>query len=91
MHELNDLGVGRPAVLAALVLLDAQACVIAALPMNDQFNLIADDLDDNLFDKQLDYLFTCLDACSDTVPCLRKIAIKLKKPFTLFSAQCNGG
>src|ERR1700733_14225673 len=59
--------------------------------MNDQFNLVVDDLDDNLFDKHPDYLFTCLDACSDTVPCLRKISTKLKKPFTLFSAQCNGG
>ena len=60
----------------------------------DEFNgdnLVVDDLDDNLFDKQPDYLFTCLDACSDTVPCLRKITTKLKKPLTLFSAQCDGG
>ena len=90
LHELNDLGVRSSSGFGrACSLLDAQACVIAALPMKDQFNLVVDDLDDNLFDKQPDYLFTCLDACSDTVPCLRKITIKLKKPLTLFSAQCN--
>ncbi len=91
LHELNDLGVGRPAVLAGLVLLDAQACVIAALPMNDQFNLVVDDLDDNLFDKQPDYLLRVSTLAPTPCPCLRKIATKLKKPFTLFSAQCNGG
>ena len=51
LHELNDIGLGRPAVLAGFVFLDAQACVITALPMNDQFNFVGDDLDDNLFNE----------------------------------------
>ncbi len=58
--------------------------------MNDQFNFVGDDLDDNLFNEQPDYLFTRFNTGSDIVPYLRKIATKLKKPVTLFRAKCHG-
>ncbi|MGY4182988.1 hypothetical protein ACVIHH_008279 [Bradyrhizobium sp. USDA 4518] len=43
-------------------------CVVAALPVNDERQFIAHDIDDDLFDKQPDDPLACLDGRPGAVP-----------------------
>jgi len=67
-HEVEDVGLNRPTGLPDLVLPDRHFGVIAALPMDDQRQAIADDIDDDLLDEQPDDLLARLDRCAGTAP-----------------------
>jgi hypothetical protein len=55
-RQLDDVRLGRPAILTRLVLLHAQVRVITTLPMDDELDLVGNYVDHNLFYQQTEYL-----------------------------------
>jgi len=67
-HEVDDIGLDRPAGLPDLVLLDRHLGVVATLPMNNKLQSVVDDINDDLFDEKPDDLLARLDRCTRAVP-----------------------
>ena len=67
-HEINDIVVSAPVRPAMAVLLHRQTCVIAALPVNDQLQHVANDIDDYLRNDGADNLLACLRRGSRAIP-----------------------
>ena len=66
--QINDLHVGGPSCLAGTVALHHEAGVVVALPMNDQLQILADDIDDDLGYDGTDDLFARLWRRAGTLP-----------------------
>ena len=59
-HEVDDISFGDPSRVAELVLLHAEARMVSSLPMNDEFEALANDVDDNLGNDRANDLLACL-------------------------------
>ena len=75
-HEIDDICVRHPTGLPAIVRFDLKTCVVAALPMDDHSNVIADQVDDDLVDQEPDDLLLRLDSRAGGIPCLCQILSK---------------
>ena len=67
-HEVDNIGVSRPLVPTNPISLRAQACVVAAMPMDDQLKLVAHDIGDDLGDQHANDLLARFNACAGFVP-----------------------
>ena len=67
-HKLNYILFRAPVRSASTVLLDRQAGMIATTPVNDHFQCVADDVDDDFCNNGSDYLFARLVRGSRTIP-----------------------
>ena len=67
-YEIDDIGIGYPLVLTNSVPLGSQTCVVTAMPMDDQLELIADDIGDDLGDQQANDLLARFNGCAGLVP-----------------------
>src|SRR5437870_5415593 len=75
-HQINDVIIGRPARLAGAILLHRDTCVIPALPMDDEHQSIADDVDNDLRDNRSNNLLTCLRGGARALPRLHQVSTK---------------
>ena len=67
-HKLDDITVGAPARPPSAVLLHRQTRMIATLPVNDQLQRVADDIDDDLRDDGSDDLLARFSRGSLAIP-----------------------
>jgi hypothetical protein len=81
LHKVDNIGVGHPLVLTNPISLGAQACVITAMPMDDQLELIANDISDDLGDQQTNDLLARFNACAGFVPGPCEVTAQCKKAF----------
>src|SRR5260221_12100356 len=81
-YEIDDIGIRDPSIVTSLVLLDCQLSVIAALPVDDEFERIAY-IHDDLCDEQPDDLLLRLGGCAWTVPCTSKVSTQPHQSFTI--------
>jgi len=72
-HEVDNISVDDPSRVAELVLLHAEARVVSSLPVNDEFEAVAHDVDDNLGDDRADDLLARLGRGAGAIPRLRQI------------------
>ena len=68
--EIDDIGLGCPAGLSNFVLLHRQLRVVTTLPMNDERQCAANDIDDDFLNQQPNDLLSRLDGCAGATPCL---------------------
>ena len=68
-HQIDHLGVRGPTRLAGAVALHRQAAVVAALPVDDQVQVVADAVDDDLVDHRANDLLARLRRGAWTLPC----------------------
>jgi hypothetical protein len=86
-HELDDVGIGSPAILTAFILLHTQTRVITTLPMDHKLDLVGDHVDYNLVDQQTKYLLTRFNTGADTVPRTWKVPPECKEPFAILGPK----
>jgi hypothetical protein len=83
-NQIPRLGLGAPAVLAASVLCNRQTGMVAALPVDDEMDRVAYQLDDNLRNDCSNDAFTRLRSCSGMMPERFDIGAQGQKPLAFF-------
>jgi hypothetical protein len=86
-HEVNDIVVGAPVRTAKAILLHRQTRVIAALPVNDQLERVADDIDDDLRNDDADDLLARLRRGSRAIPRYGQVSLYPTAFITAFAAR----
>ena len=86
-HKINNLGVGSPPRLTGAVPLHQQTRVVATLPMNDQLQGIADNVDNDLGYDRTNNLFAGLRSGAGILPSLHQVLAERHEPLAVRLSQ----
>jgi hypothetical protein len=82
-NQVDHLGVRGPTRLAGAVALHRQAAVVAPLPVDDQVQVVADNVDDDLVDHRADDPLARLRRRARTLPCPGQVLAEGHEPLAI--------